>query len=439
MAWLAAAAAIAASVAAVLWWHGFRAESHQPLATITKSAAARWNDAADATGQEGRLPAVYHLLEGSAELTLGNGTVLTLEAPCRLELVNLQRALLHEGHVVAYVPKPSEGLTIETLNAEVRDLGTEFGMQVDSRTSTFVQVFDGTVVAGPKSPAGNAAAEHQVAAGKAVRIGKTVEEVPFSAERFVRWLPDPATHPSLRDTPYNRPSRDTLEVTRTRVPISVDGDLSEWDAAQFFESRCREPFGEHYHVRGALMYDDRHLYIAAVVGDPAPMRSILDPQWESCQGWQGGGVQLRLITDRKSGWPSDARRGSPLREQDVGDQLVHVMMWYFEPRSQPCLHIVRGMDFHGHQVNPPGYRGAFRKTPDGTGYVLEYALTWELLGAGADPPRGGDELPGMWTVHWSDAGGRCWRGKLTEICNLSGNNLDEFWRAESWGRISFLP
>ena len=131
------------------------------------------------------------------------------------------------------------------------------------------------------------------------------------------------------------------------------------------------------------MYDDRHLYIAAVVGDPAPMRSILDPQWESCQGWQGGGVQLRLITDRKSGWPSDARRGSPLREQDVGDQLVHVMMWYFEPRGQPCLHIVRGMDFHGHQVNPPGYRGAFRKTPDGTGYVLEYALTWELLGAGA--------------------------------------------------------
>ena len=230
---------------------GFRAESHQPLATITKSAAARWSDAADATGQEGRLPAVYHLLEGSAELTLGNGTVLTLEAPCRLELVNLQRALLHEGHVVAYVPKPSEGLTIETLNAEVRDLGTEFGIQVDSRTSTFVQVYDGTVVAGPKSPAGNAAAERQVAAGKAVRIGKTVEDVPFSAERFVRWLPDPATHPSLRDTPYNRPSRDTLEVTRTRVPVSVDGDLSEWDAAQFFESRCREPFGEHYHVRGA--------------------------------------------------------------------------------------------------------------------------------------------------------------------------------------------
>ena len=79
MAWLAAAAAIAASVAAVLWWQAFRAESHQPLATITKSAAARWSDAADATGQEGRLPAVYHLLEGSAELTLGNGTVLTLE------------------------------------------------------------------------------------------------------------------------------------------------------------------------------------------------------------------------------------------------------------------------------------------------------------------------------------------------------------------------
>ncbi len=204
--------------------------------------------------------------------------------------------------------------------------------------------------------------------------------------------------PSLRDTPYNRPSRDTLEVTRTRVPISVDGELWEWDAAQFFESRCREPFGEHYHVRGALMYDDRHLYVAAVVGDPSPLRSILDPQWESCQGWQGGGVQLRLITDRKSGWPSDARRGSPLREQDVSDQLVHVMMWYFEPRSQPCLHIVRGMDFHGHQVNPPGYRGAFRKTPEGTGYVLEYALTWELL---APRPRPRRDSAAAWCCRWT--------------------------------------
>ena len=439
MAWLAAAGVIAAVAVTIAWWQGLAGRSRQPLAVVTKSSAARWADTAEATVQDGTSPEVYHLLDGSAELTLASGTVLTLEAPCRLELANVKQIFLHDGYVVAYVPNPSASITIETPNAQVRDLGTEFGVGVDSHTGTLVQVFHGTVTAAAKSPAGEVGAEVELAAGKAVRISEAVEEVPFSAERFVRWFPDPATHPGLRDTPYNQPTVETLPVPRARGPVSVDGDLAEWDAAQFFESRCREPFGQHYHARGALMYDDRQLYIAAVVGDPAPMRSMIDPQWEPRQGWEGGGVQLRLITDRKSPWPNDARLNRPWRAQDVSDHIVHLTMWYFEPRGQPCLHIAHGMDLHGDRVNPPGYRGVFKKTSDGQGYVLEYAVPWDLLHAGADPPRAGDKLPATWAVHWSDAGGRHWRGKLTEVCNRSRGKLDEFWRAETWGNISFLP
>ena len=66
-------------------------------------------------------------------------------------------------------------------------------------------------------------------------------------------------------------------------------------------------------------------------------------------------------------------------------------------------------------------------------------MPWDLLHAGVDPPRAGDKLPATWAVHWSDAGGRQWRGKLNEVCNRSRGKLDEFWRAETWGNIRFLP
>ena len=45
---------------------------------------------------------------------------------------------------------------------------------------------------------------------------------------------------------------------------------------------------------------------------------------------------------------------------------------------------------------------------------MEYAVAWDLLSAAGDPPRGGDELAGIWMVHWSDATGRIWKGHIIE-------------------------
>jgi hypothetical protein len=115
-------------------------------------------------------------------------------------------------------------------------------------------------------------------------------------------------------------------------------------------------------------------------------------------------------------------------------------LWYFQPREQPCLEIRYGMNLDRGVVNSAGWQGAFRKAPDGKSYTVECAIPWTLLGAGNDPPRAGDELGLCWTVNWSDASGKRWKGQLVEIKNPSyaarGKTLT-FMHAETWGKATY--
>lgn len=429
---------------------GIRKKGQPPLAALTNSSAARWAGDPPTAVRSDQLPAVYHLLEGGAEITLANRTVFTLEAPSRLELLGSERALLHEGRVVAYVPNHLVSFLIDTPTIAIQDLGTEFGVGVRPDGETLVQVYAGKVVATAKSAFAGPAARRQLTAGQAVTVGKVTQDIPFVANRFIRWLPAPLR---IEDefTPRNTPKLETLLVPRARKPVRVDGDLSEWDMSHAFEAHCNAPYGDDYHARGAMMYDDKNLYVAAVVADPSPMRSVVDPALDAEHCFSGGGVQIRLLANHDSVWPSDLRtkfsvpgpRGEKLewalRPQDVDERVLHLTMWYFEPRDQVCLYVQHGMDYHACTVNPLGCQGAFRKLDSGRGYVMEYAVPWKALGIAADPPRRGDVLPATWIVHWSDEGGRSWRGKLVEVHNLSETNRDEFWRAVTWGKAQFLP
>jgi hypothetical protein len=122
----------------------------------------------------------------------------------------------------------------------------------------------------------------------------------------------------------------------------------------------------------------------------------------------------------------------------VSDKLSFIVLWYNAPERQPCLHLRHGMDLHGRQVNPPGYRGAFRRDGDDRGYTLEYAIPWAVLHAADDPPRGGDVLAALWLVHWGDAAGRNWQGQLIDV-TTPGERGWNFKRAATWGKAIYLP
>ena len=76
----------------------------------------------------------------------------------------------------------------------------------------------------------------------------------------------------------------------------------------------------------------------------------------------------------------------------------------------------------------------FAKDADGGGYVLEYAIPWSLLNAGADPPKPGDNLAVGWMFRWSDESGRLARDRLPEIRNGDEPASVRFSdRAATWG------
>lgn len=434
---------VAAAAAAILVAAVFALSTRSaPLGRITRMSGAQWSS--DAV-RPGRLD----LESGFAEITLNNGVRLVLESPATIRLVSTSQARLERGRVVAHVPPEGRGFTVETLRARLIDLGTEFGVGIFENGETEVQVFLGEVVAECKDTTG-ATQSHRLEAGKAVSIARDAagapQSIPFEPERFVRMFPTDNSSFQPAGPIYNRSRVDTVRVVAAPLGVTIDGDLADWDRSGAFSGACWPPYHESHTLEGLMMYDERFLYVAARVGDPAPMRSVMDPSADPSEfAWRGGSVILRLVANPQVGWPFKAK-GKALadsrapdagrRPQDVDDRITHLTFWYHQPSKKARLHVSHGMDFHGERIDPPGWSGAFRADPNGLGYTFEYAVSWALLNAGQRPPRAGDVLPSSWTVHWSDQEGKLSRGHLVEIVNLD-DPPPRFLRGATWGKAVF--
>ena len=392
------------------------------------------------------------LKTGIVEVTFDNGVRAVLAGPAELELVDSMNAWLHRGRVVFRVPPSAIGFTLETTEANVVDLGTEFGVHAGESVGTDVQVYEGEVVAHAKDDLQNDSMGKRLHGGQALRIstagGCTTEELPFWPERFVRYMPAPEDR-ELADpndsprSPHNSPQHEELQITPAPTDVAIDGDLSDWNLKGQFSSRCDPPYDAFYHVNGAMMYDKEYLYIGADVGDPFPMRSLISPHERRKLYGNGGCLAFRLSTDRGMGWPARGQgpgttKPRKMLQEDRNDRLVFLVLWYYAAEELPSLHVTYGMDWHGAKVNPSGYQGAFRQHADGKGYTAEYAIPWALLSAADDPPRAGDTLACTWLVHWSGPEGLNWKGQLVDVVNPEEKDWN-FQNAAKWGRAIYRP
>jgi hypothetical protein len=100
-------------------------------------------------GRDMQAGKVLRLERGLAEIEFDRGARLILQGPAGLELTSSNGARLLYGSLTARVPTRARGFTIYSLQGKVVDLGTEFGLSVDSRGATAVRVFEGKVVASP--------------------------------------------------------------------------------------------------------------------------------------------------------------------------------------------------------------------------------------------------------------------------------------------------
>jgi hypothetical protein len=410
------------------------------------------------------------ILGGAIELTIRNGVVIVLEGPGDIELKDDMRAFLHAGSAVVRVPKGMSGFRLDTASTDVLDLGTEFAVRVMPDRMTDVQVYDGAVVA-----TGNLGAEasrfpQRLEMGQAARFSPSPEQPPqqiaYAEERFVRRIEsDPGVEQLPHVLPragaanestelrrlFGAPRHESIAVSRPVRPIVIDGRLDDWQSAKGFTSTLDGSDDAAEWIDGRMMYDDECLYIAASVGDPAPLRNTFDPAVDAFAAWRGGGLQVRVSTDREEGWPVVAnspnyfgmRQLVPTPEQRAAAEnprLAHLTMWFHAPSKTPCLTISYGMLLNQIAVNPSGFRGGFAPSPGGRGYTLEYAIPWRLLNCDRDPPRPGDTLAAAWQVSFSDEGGRLWRDQIVELRNAAEPARIFIWeRAATWGRAEYQP
>ena len=117
------------------------------VATVTALDSARWIEAAE----DGRLLARcrigerWQLEEGRAELTFDSGVLVTLFAPADFDIISPRSIRCRRGRVTALVDERGKGFTIETPQAKVVDLGTQFGLNISDDGETQVVVFQGSV------------------------------------------------------------------------------------------------------------------------------------------------------------------------------------------------------------------------------------------------------------------------------------------------------
>mgnify|MGYP003649336121 CR=1 FL=1 len=85
------------------------------------------------------------LQSGIVQVQFDSGVEVTLEGPASYELQSIDRTKLAYGLLSATVPPGAEGFRVDTPSAQVIDLGTAFGIELDRDGLSKVSVFDGEV------------------------------------------------------------------------------------------------------------------------------------------------------------------------------------------------------------------------------------------------------------------------------------------------------
>ena len=157
------------------------------VAVLTRSVDAKWKSESPREG-DSLPPGLLQLDEGTVELEFYSGASIILEAPARLKLISEDRGELFEGRLTAEVPQQARGFTIVTPEIELVDLGTSFGMEVNSETGTGVHVFDGEVELFRPNEEKDTRKGESILAGDGREIdgsGRTVE-IAADEKRFLR-------------------------------------------------------------------------------------------------------------------------------------------------------------------------------------------------------------------------------------------------------------
>ena len=162
-----------------------------PVARLVTSLDANWREI-DPTPGAFLEKGSFRLDAGIVELEFNRGARVTLRGPSSFELKSTDLLHVSSGNLVARIPEEAIGFTIVTDEAEVVDLGTEFGLRVEDGRQTEVHVIEGLVEVFPREDSSNRSAESiRIEEGQAIRykVGDAeemgTERIPVRSSRGV--------------------------------------------------------------------------------------------------------------------------------------------------------------------------------------------------------------------------------------------------------------
>jgi hypothetical protein len=155
------------------------------------------------------------LRSGTVRVTFESGAQVLLEGPCDFTVDNAMHGTINSGRLSATVPSRAFGFRIRSPEAEVIDLGTEFGVAVDQNHCE-VHVFKGEVLSRQMDVHGEQQGElFHITANDALRFSDSTEPPRRMASNTAKFAGRLASQP--------------LDPSRSALPIT-DG-LALWLAA----------------------------------------------------------------------------------------------------------------------------------------------------------------------------------------------------------------
>jgi hypothetical protein len=133
---------------------------------------------------------VLSLDAGDVQLSLQSGGRVVIEGPAEIQFEAVDRIALHSGKIAATIP--GGGLVVDCPDGSIKDLGTQFGVDVHTGAATEVAVFQGRVSASLNSTATTQGTRELVlTAGQAAAMSPnklTADEKGAVPQHFVRSL-----------------------------------------------------------------------------------------------------------------------------------------------------------------------------------------------------------------------------------------------------------
>lgn len=199
-----------------------------PVAKVSDEVNAEWLSAFGQIDLKSELyPGPLTLKKGFAEIVLGSGAHVLLEAPVKIDLETASRIYLERGRLVANIEQSSEDrFVVRTANSTVVDFGTEFGVEVDETGQMNAYVFKGAVELRQGSDPLKYDNKLPLQAGQSGKVGRSGELVRVAAEpqHFINVMPSPYEYAVLKTRPlyYGRFEQNQQGLLGNRMDLHTN-------------------------------------------------------------------------------------------------------------------------------------------------------------------------------------------------------------------------